>query len=163
MDELKGSKTNKWSTCFIRGNDIFILGKERFEKDSIHKYSDEGYCGLLKHELSHMFFKQVSGKRLRVVWLDEGIAEFISGRNSIEHSLPKKFDKFLSSFNKHSEGVFEECGFVVEFLVKKYGKEKLLELVARLKSDKINKEDKFNELFLEVYGFALTYSNLNKV
>ncbi|MBU1988607.1 MAG: hypothetical protein KKD94_03965, partial [Nanoarchaeota archaeon] len=55
------------------------------------------------------------------------------------------------------EGVYEESGFAVEFLVETHGKKKLLALLKILKEKDTNEE--FAGKFKEIYGFDLTYEN----
>ncbi len=161
MDQYKGKKTNEWSTAFIRNNEIFLLSPESFEKDSIHKFTKKSYCELIKHELCHCFFRVISENKNRVIWLDEGLAIYTSEMTESQYKKPIKFSKFLSSFHKHDEKVYEESGYFVKILVEKYGKEKIIDLVKKLKQGKTEKE--FNFLFKSIYGFELNYENINNL
>ena len=56
---------------------------------------------------------------------------------------------------------YEEGGFFVEFLVNKYGKGKILDLVKSL--PKMKSKASFEEKFKELYGLDLTYKDINKI
>ena len=59
------------------------------------------------------------------------------------------------------KGIYKESGFFIELLVNKFGKEKLLELIRRL--PEINSEESFKKLFKEIYGFELSYGEVNRI
>lgn len=162
IDSYRVKNTNNWSVGFLNNKgDVFLLSPENYEKDSIHKYSEKEYTSLLKHELSHCFFRIISENKNRVIWLDEGIAIYLSEQNSFKFKKPKEFKYFLESFHTHEKNVYDESGFVIKLLVKKYGKEKIIELVKKLKQFKTQKQ--FNLLFKEIYDFELNYKNINKL
>ena len=162
IDAYRGKSTNNWSTGFLNNKgDIFLLSPENYEKDSIHKYSDKEYSSLIKHELSHCFFRIVSENKNRVIWLDEGIAIYLSEQNNFKFKKPKEFKYFLESFHSHEENVYRESGFATQLLVEKYGKEKIIELVKKLKECKTQKQ--FNLIFKKIYGFELNYKNFNEL
>jgi len=64
---------------------------------------------------------------------------------------------FIKFYKKKGKEVYYESGFAVEFLVEKYGKNKILKLVKSLKN--IDSEEEFNKKFKEIYGFELKYEN----
>lgn len=70
-------------------------------------------------------------------------------------------DSFVEKFYESAEeGVYNEGGFVVELLVKKFGKQKLFRLIKSL--SKINNQSEFKKQFLKIYGFDLNYREINK-
>lgn len=139
---------------------MFVLNKNNFEKESNHNYSDEIYLKLIKHELAHIFFSKLSNGRNKPVWLSEGVSIYAS--NQLKNKKkPEAFKNFLKFGEKKGKGVYEESGFVVELLVNKFKKEKLLNLIKNL--SKANSEDSFKALFKEIYGFELNYENINKL
>jgi len=68
-----------------------------------------------------------------------------------------KFEDFLEFYGEKSKYVYRESGFAVEFLVDKYGKDKLLKLIRNLGDNK----EEFEKNFEEIYGFELKYENFN--
>jgi len=136
---------------------VYLLDRDNFEKESSHKYLEDTYAALVKHELAHVFTQVISKQKgSKPIWLWEGIAIYLSGQNNFKKN-PEKLSGFLSFYDGHDKVVYYESGFAVEFLVKKYGKEKLLELIKRLKET--NSEDEFAKLFKEIYEVELKYEN----
>jgi len=157
IDGLFGRKTEDFVVGWVdKNNDVYLLSRENYEKESSHKYSDEEYFALFKHEIAHCFSKIVGDFSKNPIWLFEGISIFLSGQNKLKIK-PKKYDSFLNSYNKHNKDVYKEAGFAVEFLVKEYGKEKLIELIKKVKTT--DSEEDFAELFKRIYNFRLEYSN----
>ncbi len=78
-DILTNQKTEGWEVGRHLGeNKILLISSESYEKESIHRYSDEEYFFLIKHELSHLFYN-IFSQGQGPVWLDEGFAIFTSG------------------------------------------------------------------------------------
>ena len=158
IDLLKGVKTEPWVVGWSDGRTIYILNKNHLEKESNHKYNPATYYALLKHEISHAFYHIVSMGQYRPAWLCEGVAIYTSGQ--IHHKKqPIKFKNFLKFTDKGGSGVYAEPGFVIEMLVRKFGKEKLLKLIEETKMVKLNSQ--FNKLFKRLYGFKPTYKEFN--
>jgi hypothetical protein len=151
-------KTPRWIVGWTNGKEIYILCKENFERDSIHKYTPKKYQEMIKHELAHAFFLKLSGGRDYPTWLWEGVSIYASGQLK-KKKRPKKIKQFLHYYKRMGKGVYKESGFVVEALVREAGKGKLLELIKALKDIKSNKE--FKKAFKEIYGFDLKYVNFN--
>jgi hypothetical protein len=158
INKLKGRKTESWVVGWADSGKIYILDKDNFESESDHKYSDESYSALIKHELIHLFFSNLSKRRKKPYWLNEGVSIYVSGQLKFKKK-PEKFGEFLDFGENTGKGVYRESGFFVELLVNKFGKEKLLELIRRL--PEIKSEDGFKNLFKEIYGFDLNYEGVN--
>lgn len=157
---LKGRQTEDWLVGWSNGNKVYILNRDNLEKESNHKYDPEKYHALIKHELSHSFYNILTGGNYKPIWLNDGVAVYISGQNKFKKQ-PTEFKKFLQFYENGGSGVYDESGFFVEFLIEKFGKEKLLGFIKNLKS--VNTESEFNELFTKEYGFGLTYDEINKI
>lgn len=157
IDMYRGTKTQDWIVGWVNNMDVFVLDKDTYEKESCHKYSDEEYSRLIKHELAHAFFLIVSGYKNEPDWLWEGMAMYLAGDNK-KNKKPKKFTNFLEFYEK-APGVYKESGFAIECLSKKYGKTKLLSLVKSLKE--IKSKEGFISKFKEIYGFAPSYKKFN--
>jgi hypothetical protein len=160
IDLLKNKKTERWVRGWAEGNKIYILNKDNTEKESSHKYNPEEYSAFIKHELSHSFYNVLAEKNYRPIWLNDGVAVYISGQNKFNKRKPKEFCKFLEFYDHGDNELYYESGFFIEFLVEKFGKEKLLNLIKESKNAKT--ETKFSELFVKEYGFELTYKEINK-
>lgn len=157
INAFRGGKAPDWVTGWVFGNNICVLSNKNFEKESSHKYSDKRYKGLIKHELAHSFTKVFAGFGGRPKWLWEGIAIYLSGQLKSK-TTPEKLSNFLTFHEAGAmEGVYKESGFAVEFLVEKYGKEKLLSLLKLLREK--DTPEQLAKKFREVYGFDLDYKN----
>ena len=159
IDMLKGKKTERWLVGWANGTSVYVIDRKNYEKDSSHKYSDEIYAALIKHEMAHVFLKFFACAFYKPIWIDEGMSIFLSGQNKFKKK-PKKFKGFLECYDKLEEDVYNEAGFFIEFLFNKYGKEKLLELLKGMKDIKSKKE--FERLFKQIYGFEINYGEINR-
>jgi hypothetical protein len=156
FDIISGYKTEDWVVGrALSYNKLLLLSPESYKKESRHKYSDEEYYSLLKHELSHLFymiFSQGNGP----VWLDEGFAIYTSDQLKTK-DRPKEFKSFLKYYSHEDENVYSEAGFVVEGLIKKYGKKKVIGFLKVLPN--INNEDSFRNEFEKYFGIELDYKD----
>lgn len=158
IDRLRGEKTEPWLVGWTlngKGN-VYLLDSENFEKESVHTYSDDKYYRLMKHELAHCYYSKVSNGTLSPIWLREGVSIFLSGQN-VEKQKPTRFQNFLDFYDHGGKDVYEEAGFVVEYLVKMFGKNKLVLLLKESK-DASTSED-FSKLFTRIYRFKLDYDS----
>lgn len=162
VDLFIGRKTENWIVGWVNGNFVCLLDRKNYEKESCHEYSDSEYSALIKHELAHLFTQIISKIRNKPSypkWLFEGIAIYLSGQNAFK-KRPEKFSKFLDFYEKVGKGIYHESGFVVEFLVKKFGRQKLIKLLKSIKE--IDSKKEFNKKFKEIYEFDLNYINFNE-
>ena len=161
IDLIRGRKTERWLVGWTDDRrSVYILNWANFKKESDHTYSKEYYAYLIKHELSHLFFGILSGRGVSARWLQEGTAIYTAGQLKLKRR-PKKLTSFLGYYDTDGDALYSEAGFAVEALVKKYGKDKLLELIRGLKTIKSQKE--FNAAFKKIYGFSLSYAPINKI
>jgi hypothetical protein len=164
IDSLYGMKTERWLVAWNDKNKIFLLNPKNYNKESDHTYNEKEYQARIKHELSHAFFGMKTRRAsYKPTWFNEGLAIFVSGQNKFKKTV-LKFEEFLEFYERVSIGdksAYKESGFVIELLIKKFGKEKLMKLIEGLDNIK-NKED-FEKLFKKIYGFEISYNNLNKL
>ncbi len=161
IDLLKGKKTERWLVGWADDRrNLYVLNKANFSKESDHTYSKEYYIGLIGHELSHLFFNILSGGGMNALWLREGTAVYTSGQLKLK-KRPIKLVSFLEYYNTSGSALYGEAGFAVEALVKKYGNDKLFELIKGLKTAK--SQSQFNAVFKKIYGFRLSYAAINEI
>lgn len=162
INKLKGYKTEDWVVGWADLSDnVFVLDKENYEKESCHNYSDEEYKALIKHELAHLFVKNFCKKgNIKPRWIDEGIATYLSGQNKFKKSI-KKFNVFLKYYKTGGKGIYTESGFAINVLIEKHGKSKILGLLSELKN--ITSKEEFENKFKEIYNFHPTYEEFNRL
>ena len=157
IDSLRGKKTEPWIVGWASRTNVFLLNPKKFEKESNHKYSNEKFSALIKHEICHCFLDVVAkGYSQKPRWLIEGVCIYLSGQNKFKNK-PSQLKEFLKYEENVGLSVYRESGFALEFLIKKYGKNKLIKLLKSLSKIKSKKE--FATLFKKIYGFDLKYKN----
>lgn len=162
INKIRGKKTPNWVIGWIGNNCIYILSYNKLGTESSSKLSRNEYKALIKHELCHLFFKKTSKGAKGPKWLEEGLSIYLSGQTKLSHwKKPAKFHTFIESNEGNKKAAYEEGGFVVELLVNKYGKGNIIELVKFL--PKMKSKVKFRKKFKELYGYKLTYKNINKI
>lgn len=155
FDLYKKRRTESWVVGFAAGNNVYLLDRKNFDKESSHKYSPRHYSALLKHEICHLYIDILTKGFDNPRWLNEGICIYLSGQ-LVEYKKPEKLDTFLELYDKNGENLYRESGFAVQILIEKYGVKKLLKLLKGL-TIRPNKQ-KFNELFEETYTVKPSYS-----
>jgi len=153
IDALKAQETPKWLVGWSTDRAIYILNKDSFATDGDHNYSENDYKMLIKHELTHTFFKVVTGGKTQPNWLWEGVSILASGQADI-WKKPLVFKSFLDS-----KDVYAEAGYALLLLSNKYGKGKLVQLLKSYKSY----QREFSKLFQETYNTELNYVTFNKL
>lgn len=162
IDDLfnNGKRTEDWLVGCSKNGDLYVLDKSIYAKESCHKYNERDYNEFIKHELVHCFTDFLTEGNNNPIWLIEGIAVCLSGQ---VHSKgrPKKLSNFLKYYDYGDMHTYNESGFAVEFLVKMYGKAKIIRLLKGLKTAKTRKD--FAKLFEKVYGFRPEYGNFRVI
>ncbi len=157
FDIISGYQTEDWVVGrALSYNKLLLLSPESYEKESRHEYSDEEYYSLLKHELSHLFY-MIFSQGKGPIWLDEGFAIYTSDQLT-EEDIPKEFKNFLKYYSHEDEDVYSEAGFVVDGLIKKFGKEKVIGFLKVLPN--VNSEEDFNKEFEKYFDVELGYKDL---
>lgn len=158
FDLARGGKSRLDTVAFTRGKDVILLSYEKIPDESSLSLNEEQYAALIGHELCHLFVNIVNGGKKLPLWLNEGLSIYLSGQTEEGVGIwrrPKSFSSFIESDIENKKGAYEEGGFVVELLVKKFGKEKMIELVRKAGNGELN------SIFEEVYGFSLSYEEIN--
>lgn len=155
---LQERETENWVTGWSEGGKVYILNRDNWEKESNHKYDPDKYAATIKHELSHSFYNILSKNNSSPKWLTEGVAIYTSGQNKYHKKLTE-FSKFLEFYDHGGSGIYDEPGFFVEELVKKFGKQKLLNFIKE--QSKLTTRQDFEQLFAQTYGFNLNYDEIN--
>ncbi|OGD69683.1 hypothetical protein A3I18_00995 [Candidatus Campbellbacteria bacterium RIFCSPLOWO2_02_FULL_35_11] len=167
LKEDMGNGSADWTVGWTPTIDtVFVMNRLKIKTETSHKkgYTKEQYKSLIKHELSHLFFKILVKGGFRPVWLWEGVAIYTSEQDRFKKRL-EEFKQFLNFYDSHMSedgktSVYYESGFFVEMLVEKFGKKKFLNFLKSLQKVKNRKE--FDNLFFKTYKFKLNYKEINK-
>lgn len=160
FDTIGKEKTEQWVVGkALDYNKLLLMSPDTYEKESCHKYSDELYYILIKHELSHLFYDILSQNK-GPVWLEEGMALYVSGELPYKKA-PKKFSNFLRYYDFEDADVYSESGFVIEKLIKKFGKDKILNFIKLLPN--IHDEKQFEDEFKNLFKIDLGYKQISNL
>ncbi|MBU0535116.1 MAG: hypothetical protein ABIJ82_03045 [Patescibacteria group bacterium] len=160
IDYAYGTKTEAWVVGWGNGKYIFLLNPNNYEKESNHKYTDDEYSRLIKHEVIHYFYKSLTATD-NPRWLTEGLSIYLSNQLARYKQRPTKFTTFLDYYDKTDAKIYKEAGFVIGCLINKFGKDKLLVFIRKLRGNK-NSED-VDKIFTEIFGVELSYTEINKL
>ena len=164
IEALWEQKSEPWQIGWSSSSGIYLLDQDMMTQESSHKrYNDEQYATFIKHELSHSFSRvitKVGNKEILPKWIWEGLPVYTSDEYKM-HEIPKEFSSFLKYYTQHDKNIYAESGYVVKLLVDVFGKDKLLNLLKRLRE--ATSEQGFAKLFAEIYGIELSYESINKL
>jgi len=160
INAVYGKPTENWMVAWAEDTrNIFILSRENYEKYSSHKYSEDEFYKLIKHELSHMFYKLITFTD-KPRWVNEGISTYISGQ--LDSTKPiQEFKVFLNYFDKTDAELYKESGYLIKLLTDKFGKDKLSTFIKSLKG--VKDQESASKVFFDAFGLELTYAELNKL
>lgn len=159
INSAYGRETQDWLVGWSDGRSLYLLSRETFEKESKHKYSEEVYFKLIKHELSHLFFRVITGSD-KPTWLNEGIATLISGQLGDTTDI-ENFEVFLEDPKEVGSALYKESGYAVKVLIENFGEDALRTFIKKIKGYKTTGELK--SLFKEVFGIPLKYASFNSL
>lgn len=166
INKIKGRETENWVIGWGDSSDpkhkkIYLLDFEKIATESSHRIEREEYKTLIVHELCHLFVATISEKTSPIgpMWWNEGLSTFLSGQLKYK-KRPEKLIGFLDSNRENPRPAYNEGGFVIETLINKLGKGKIIKLAKALAGIK---SEKFGEKFEEIYGFKLRYEEINKL
>ncbi len=160
INQLFGAKTPPSVVGWSEMRNIFLLAPQNYEAESNHRFSTSEYTALIKHEVCHSFYGVITGSQYPK-WLSEGVAIYTSGQIKL-WPRPLKIEKLLEFYEAGIGGPHAEAGFVVEALIFKFGKGKLLRLIKYLAKIPKNRTD-FDQLFQEIYGEKPGYDFFGRI
>jgi hypothetical protein len=154
-DHFRGIKTQKWEVAWILNDETIVL----FDKSVFHKVSNHPqkyFYSTLVHEITHIYTEQIFGF-IYPVWLSEGVSYIVADQlTEIKRHIKKDLKKFHTGSQWLKEQAYASSALFVKFLIKVYGKEKLIRLMKGLR--KFEKKKDFNETFKKVFN-----NNFNSV
>jgi len=163
MDLLKGKETEPWLVAFATGTQpgdrrVYIFDYDKFATESSWQITEEAYKALLKHEICHLFTMIVSKGRNIPSWLNEGLSIYLSGQLKLGRTKPQRFTRFLSG---NIRDAYDEGGFVVELLITKCGKDKMIKFISKM--PEVKSDDDFQRIFKEIFEIDLNYGSINAI
>jgi hypothetical protein len=153
MDIIQEKKTEDWLKGCTQdyGTKIFIYDYNYYYKETGKNFHAKN---LLKHEIAHVYVAEIRNRGFVPRWLNEGLAYYLANQQISN----KPIEEIVNCIDSHETFDVEHygpSGKLVTVLLKKYSKEKLINL---LKSSKNSNE--FFSAFKNIYGFELTKKNL---
>lgn len=158
LDLIWGKKTERWLVGAFKNNSIFILNPKVYSIESNHKKED--FWITFKHEYCHACYTQIT-KSHYPVWLNEGLASYISGKKLVlADNYKSKLLNIFDYFDYVDRDAYMVGQFWVEFLLKKYGKRKFLKLIKNF-NHPLNYHQ-FVKNFYSIYNFKFDKQTFSK-
>ena len=153
MDIIQKKKTKDWVKGCTQdyGTKIFIYDYNYYYKETGKNFHAQK---LLKHEIAHVYVAEIRNRGFVPRWLNEGLAYYLANQQISDKPI-KEIVNCIDSHETFDVEHYGPSGKLVTVLLKKYNKEKLINL---LKSSKNPNE--FFSAFQNIYGFELTKENL---
>lgn len=158
LDKKLNRKTETWFVANATNGEINILHSGSFAKESTHK-ADE-FSPILKHEIAHLFVDRMTKDKTVPKWLDEGLAQYVSGKyKDIKHSIcvEENFCEKLGTakgWGEYSDYyAYDTASLFIAFLAEKHTLEKIMELLSKL--DRNYYYPNFEATFKSFFGETL--------
>lgn len=143
-----------YAVGFFKGDEIFVLDKKLFPSRG---HEENEFEGVVLHELCHIFIRKAAKKTL--VWVSEGLCQYLAFPQTKPGRVAclKKLNNYRDWYK--AGGPFSYCSSFFAFLIKKYGKEAILNFLNLLNKYKTEKA------FLKAFGVSLLSceKNFNKL
>ena len=150
LDVLSEFKTKAWMVGFYMSrNSIGLINPKNLESESIHKYSEENYFKLIKHEICHVYLGAIFGTS-SFRWIEEGVCVYVSWQY-------EKVTKFKNLFN--DKNYYVESGYAFKLLADKFGEDSIYEFLKKQSGCETQKE--MEKAFEKVYGNRPTLEFFN--
>lgn len=159
MDAVWNRRTENWVVGGLIRRNIYIFSPDVYAKVSSHKKED--FWTTLKHEYCHSYYQQICNTSTPV-WLNEGLACFLSGKKVTYTKFKKEY--FLGVFKYFSR--FDADGYAlsqfwVEKLLKKFGKTKMVALIKSLSQEMTERD--FALIFKKIYKIEYSKKSFEKM
>jgi hypothetical protein len=143
MNNLVRNKTSSWFVGYADSSSkIFMFSPSVFDRESDHSKKD--FRKVLCHEICHLFIRQIHNS-YEPVWLEEGLAYCVAGQESeLKNSNPifnnPEVIFFIDTRNRWNKTLYDQPDIpyalsflLVDFLIKNFGKEKIIRFLISLK------------------------------
>lgn len=157
VDRYWGWKTQPWMVGWAKSWSIYMFHPNHYLSESSHT-DFKRYWKILFHEHTHLYINKLTDASVPR-WLNEGLASYLADQS---HAVPDEvtalrvLDKLDMGIN--DKDVYKIGYFWVKLLLKKFGKNKLLQLLKELKPGP--KQSKFESVFYKIYKIRFSRNNL---
>lgn len=155
FDKIYGEKTANWIVGNSDNNVVNIFSPAAMGKQGNHKSTE--FQPILIHELTHSFLNKVTVGKFIPVWLNEGLAAYVSKQHQDSEKIYYIDDDFcrqLGTYNGWDKnvkyGAYKLAALFVNFLISKYSFESIKKLLNSL--DKVYYYKNFQKIIFNVYG-----------
>lgn len=160
FNKIWGSKTPDYVSAFAKNDNIVIFAYGIFDKET--RWGKDKFQETLIHEINHLFYQELRDDEYDPLWLSEGLATFMQhGKKKFNYKDKLEISKEVlnQSFEDMTIESYQIFTLFVEYLVFKFGEEKILELIRGLKGKK-----ELSYLFEKIYSnsFDELIENANK-
>ena len=157
IDKILGKKTEDWFSAWVKNGNIYILNHKIYTKESNHNIKH--FWQTIKHEYCHLYFQQLTGTNYPK-WLNEGLACYFAEQAKkipTQGTLMKIFDYF----QKSDWQIYSVAYFWVNFLIEKFGRQKILNLLKSMNFQIT--EEQFAKNFYKIYQFHYSRKDFDKI
>ncbi|MFH1503592.1 MAG: hypothetical protein ABIE36_02960 [Candidatus Diapherotrites archaeon] len=148
FNKIWDSDTPNYVSAFAKDDNIVIFSYSVFDKET--KWKKEKFKEALIHEINHLFYQELRDDEYDPLWLSEGLATFMQhGRKKHEYKKKLKITKQVlnQKFEEITLNIYQVFTLFAEYLILKFGEDKILELIKNLKEGK-----ELNDSFREIYN-----------
>lgn len=142
--------TESWAVAAGVSDGLYLLSPRVWKTEATeHDPNDAGHIRrIIAHELTHVYHGQLSPSKEfegmdDLAWLIEGVATYVSGQMEEEHKgqdadaikAGKSPDKLANAWSGRYR--YAIAGSLVQYVDKKYGRKKLIEILSLTKPDEV--------------------------
>lgn len=152
FNKLWGSETPAHISAFTKNDNIVIFSSGAFKKETSWKEQGKFEEGLI-HEINHLFYQELRDDEYDPLWLSEGLATFMQhGKKRFEYKdkMILTEEKIVANFETITMESYQVFTMFTEYLILKFGEDKILELIKRLKNG-----EELNNIFQKIYKETL--------
>ena len=140
-------KTDDWVVGGVfQNNIVYMFAEEIYSKVSCHP--QETFFPTLVHEITHIFTKELFDFHLPK-WLNEGISYVVAEQDKQSLKEKKDITKAFTEQEWAQMRPYLTAGKFTRFLLEKYGKDKIFNLMKSLSP--LAKKDEFEKKFREIF------------
>lgn len=134
FDKVLGQKTETWVTAHSFGKKFIIFDPSAIERYTSHRRNE--FTQIIAHETSHVLLKKLN--TAFCIWMNEGLAQYIAGQSPKDSIHLDNRDYFISEClfkNSNYDTFISKQGYeisyrLVQYLLRKYGKKRMMRLLA---------------------------------